>query len=96
VGEDSNESGRGKEIIEFDRDTIEREIRGRVRQIIEQVVEAELDAALGAKVSERVGERREGYRHGYRDRSLTTSVGPTQFTMPRARLRERFRTGPGD
>jgi len=89
MGEDSNESDRGKEIVEFDRDTIEREIRRRVRHTIEQVVEAELDAALGAKVSERVGEQRQGYRHGYRDRTLTTSVGPTQFTMPRARLHDR-------
>lgn len=89
MGEDINEGIRGKEIIEFDRDTIEREIRRRVRQTIEQVVEAELDAALGAKVSERVGEQRQGYRHGYRDRTLTTSVGPTQFTMPRARLHDR-------
>lgn len=89
MGEDSNEGGRGKEIVEFDRDTIEREIRDRVRHIIEQVVEAELDAALGAKVSERVGEQRQGYRHGYRERTLTTSVGPTQFTMPRGRLHNR-------
>lgn len=88
MGEDSNEGGRGKEIVEFDRDTIEREIRGRVREIIEQVVEAELEAALGAKVSQRV-ERRQGYRHGYRERTLTTSVGPTQFNMPRARVEDR-------
>jgi transposase-like protein len=77
------------EVDEFDRDTIEREIRARVRHIIEAVVEAELDAALGAKASQRVGEERKGYRHGSRARTLTTSVGPTTFAMPRARLQER-------
>jgi transposase-like protein len=86
VGEDINEDGGGKASIRFDRETIEREIRERVRQIIESVVEAEIEEALGAKPSERVGEQRRGYRHGYRERTLTTSVGPTTFAMPRGRL----------
>lgn len=85
--EDINEGEGGKEIVRFDRETIEREIRDRVRQIIEEVVEAELEEALGAKPSERVGEQRRGYRHGYRDRTLTTSVGPTTFSMPRGRVK---------
>jgi len=89
MGKSSNTGSAGKEIIRFDRDTIERTIRERVRDIIEQVVEAELDAALGAKPSQRVGDERKGYRHGYRERTLSTSTGPTTFAMPRARLRDR-------
>ncbi len=89
MGESSKASSGGKEVTEFDRETIERSIRNRVRDIIEEVVEAELDAALGAKPSQRVGEERTGYRHGYRERRLTTSTGPTTFAMPRARLRGR-------
>jgi len=30
---------------------------------------------------------RQGYRHGTRERTLTTSLGPTTFAMPRARVR---------
>jgi len=86
MGEHINEAIDGKQIVRFDRDTIEREIRQRVRHVIEQVVEEELDAALGAKVSQRVGEHRRGYRHGHRERTLTTSTGPTKFQMPRGRL----------
>jgi putative transposase len=89
MGESSKAGSEGKEVIGFDRDTIERTIRERVREIIEEVVEAELDTALGAQVSQRVGKRRQGYRHGYRERTLTTSTGPTTFAMPRARLRKR-------
>jgi transposase-like protein len=88
VGENTSEVGGGKEIVRFDRETIEREIRDRVRQIIEDVVEAEIEEALGAKPSARVGEQRRGYRHGYRERTLTTSVGPTKFAMPRGRVND--------
>jgi len=88
VGEHSNEVEGGKEIVRFDRETIEREIRDRMRCIIEDVVEAEIEEALGAKRSERVGEQRRGYRHGNRKRTLTTSVGPTKFTMPRGRVND--------
>ncbi len=88
MGENNKARVEGKAVEAFDRDTIERMIRERVREIIEQVVEAELNAALGAKVSQRVGEARQGYRHGYRARTLTTSTGPTMFTMPRARVRD--------
>ena len=41
----------------------------------------------GAAESARVGSARQGYRHGTRERTLTTSLGPTTFAMPRARLR---------
>ena len=86
--ENSNKVEGGKEIVSFDRETIEREIRERVRHIIEDVVEAEIEEALGAKPSARVGEQRRGYRHGCRERTLTTSVGPTRFAMPRGRVQD--------
>ncbi len=78
----------GKEIVRFDRETIEHEIRYGVRHIIEEVVRAEIKEALGARQSERVGEQRRGYRHGSRERTLTTSVGPTRFAMPRGRVKD--------
>jgi putative transposase len=67
-------------------DTIEARMRSRIRETIEAIVEEELEAALGAEKSARVGVARQGYRHGTRERTLTTSLGPTTFTMPRARL----------
>jgi putative transposase len=62
-------------------------IRQRVRETIEAVLEEELTVVLGARRSDRVGATRRGYRHGTRERVLTTSVGPTTLTVPRARLR---------
>jgi transposase-like protein len=67
-------------------DTIEARLRTRIRATIEAIVEEELEAALGAEKSARVGAARQGYRHGTRARTLTTSLGPTTFTMPRARV----------
>jgi putative transposase len=72
----------------FDADTIEREIRERIRNTIELIVEEELEAMLGAKPSQRVGSARQGYRHGHRERTLTTSLGATTIAMPRARMEE--------
>ena len=68
-------------------DTIEAEIRERVRGMIEAVVAEELEATLGAGRSQRVGAGRTGYRHGTRERELTTSLGKTKLTVPRARLK---------
>lgn len=68
-------------------EAIEEAIRARVRGVIEAIVEEELESALGASRSERTAGR-EGYRHGRRFRELTTSVGATRFSMPRARIRE--------
>jgi len=68
-------------------DSIEARMRERIREVIEVLVSEELDAALGANRSERL-DGRQGYRHGKRDRTLTTSLGPTTFSMPRARLAE--------
>jgi putative transposase len=68
-------------------DTIEAEIRGRIRGMIEAIVEEELETTLGAGRSQRVGAVRVGYRHGARERQLTTSLGKTTITLPRARLK---------
>jgi transposase-like protein len=65
---------------------LEMAIRQRARMLIDAIVEEELEIALGAAPSVRVGEARAGYRHGTRARTLTTSLGPTTFAMPRARL----------
>jgi putative transposase len=67
--------------------TLETLIRRRARGLIDAIVEEELEAALGAAESARVGTARQGYRHGTRERTLTTSLGPTTFAMPRARMR---------
>jgi putative transposase len=67
--------------------SLETIIRRRARGLIDAIVEEELEAALGAPESARVGPARQGYRHGTRERTLTTSLGPTTFAMPRARLR---------
>src|SRR3989442_9026412 len=85
MGSDSRkrDPGEGREVAA---DTIERVMRERVRDTIERIVAEELEAALGAARSARVGEARAGYRHGTRSRTLTTSLGPTTITMPRARL----------
>src|SRR5215469_13914446 len=67
-------------------DTIEAEIRDRVRGMIEIIVDEELEAALGAGRSARV-DARTGYRHGARERQLSTSLGKTTIKLPRARLK---------
>jgi putative transposase len=78
----SDEAMRADEVT-----TLETLIRRRARGLIDAIVEEELEAALGAAESARVGAARQGYRHGTRERTLTTSLGPTTFAMPRARVR---------
>jgi len=80
--------GDEKEIPEFGCDSIEQAMRLRIRDTIEELVKEELDAVLGASKSARVGEQRQGYRHGTRARTLTTSLGPATFAMPRARIQQ--------
>src|SRR5438128_8457983 len=67
--------------------SLETIIRRRARGLIDAIVEEELEAALGAAPSARVGTARQGYRHGTRERTLTTSLGPTTFALPRARVK---------
>ncbi|MBV8055986.1 MAG: hypothetical protein JO071_12180 [Deltaproteobacteria bacterium] len=55
-----------EEGFEWRLDTIEAEIRERVRGMIEAIVEEELESTLGAGKSQRVGAVRTGYRHGVR------------------------------
>jgi transposase-like protein len=83
---DHNKSGTERKDLFGEHDRLELGIREQVRSWIERVVQEELTAVLGADSSLRVGERRRGYRHGTRERTLTTSLGPTTFTLPRARL----------
>jgi putative transposase len=86
--ERDSRKGVGEEGFEWGADTIEAEIRQRVRGMIEAVVEEELEATLGAGRSQRVGAARTGYRHGARERQLTTSLGKTTIMLPRARLKD--------
>lgn len=72
---------------EFGPDTIEQFMREQVREKLGQIVEEEVMLAMGAERYERAGEERRGYLHGKRTRTLTTSLGPTAFEMPRARLK---------
>ena len=83
----SNDSRAGVagEAPRVDGDSIELRMRERIRVTIEEIVEEELATALGAGRSSRVEERR-GYRHGTRERTLTTTLGPATFEMPRARV----------
>jgi len=83
---DSKRLPRREEVVDFGPDTIEQVIRERIRATIETIVEEELKAALEAVRPARVGEGRRGYRHGMWARTLTTSLGPTTFTVSRARL----------
>jgi len=70
----------------FTAESIEERMRERIRETIEALVNEELESALGAESSERTASRR-GYRHGSRWRTLTTSLGPTRFELPRARVK---------
>src|SRR2546428_12380828 len=88
MGTDSKPGVLREEAAEVGPDTIEQVMRERVRATIEAIVDEELEAALGAARSARVGEVRRGYRHGVRPRTLTTSLGPTTFTLPRARVHQ--------
>jgi putative transposase len=82
-----------EEGFEWGPDTIEAEIRERVRGMIEAIVEEELESALGAAKSQRVAASRTGYRHGARERQLTTSLGKTTIMLPRARLKDAHGAG---
>jgi transposase-like protein len=85
---DHTKSSTERKDLSGDRDRLEVGIREQVRTWIEAIVEEELATVLGAASSVRVGDTRRGYRHGSRPRTLTTSLGPTTFTLPRARLFE--------
>lgn len=69
--------------LPFALDAVSEIARERVRQVLGQVAQEELTAFLGAGAYARSAGRR-GYRNGTKNRTLTTSFGPTEFTMPRA------------
>lgn len=83
----SNDSKNRESKEAFGPDTIEQYMREQVREKLQQIVEEEVHSALGAARYERIGEERRGYLNGTRRRTLTTSLGPTTFEMPRARLK---------
>jgi len=83
----SNDTNKSQGREAFGPDTIEQFMRDQVREKLGQIIEEEVMLAMGAGRYERVGEKRRGYLHGTRTRTLTTSLGPTAFEMPRARLK---------
>src|SRR5713226_8285719 len=87
MAKDSRKVSSDEAVRADDPTTLETVIRRRARGLIDAIIEEELEAALGAAPSARVGLARQGYRHGTRERTLTTSLGPTTFAMPRARVR---------
>lgn len=69
--------------VPFTVDSLSDAIRGHIREMIGLIAGEELTAFLGAKAYDRTPGRR-GYRNGTKLRTLTTSVGKTEFLMPRA------------
>jgi transposase-like protein len=69
-------------------DLLAEALRGRIRGAIQSIIDEELSKCLGAGSYERTGKRL-GYRHGTEQRKLSTSLGPVELEVPRARLRER-------
>ena len=65
-------------------DPLSEHLRGMVLEAIVAFARAEIDEALLAGRYAR--ESRGGYRHGSRDRTLTTSFGPADVLLPRARM----------
>ena len=86
MAKDSRNGSTNEAAHAVDVTSLETIMRRRARGLIDAIVEEELEAALGAAPSARVGPARQGYRHGPRERTLTTSLGPTTFAMPRARV----------
>jgi len=69
--------------LPFSMDVFSEVARDRVRQALSLVAQEELTAFLGADSYART-ETRRGYRNGTKSRTLTTSFGPTELTIPRA------------
>ncbi len=69
----------------FTGDSLGESIRNYLRTAILKIAEEELSAFLGAEAGVRTPARR-GYRNGCsRKRTITTSAGPTEVQLPRAR-----------
>jgi len=69
--------------LPFTMDVLSQFARDRVRAVLCEVVQEEMTAFLGAGSYART-EARRGYRNGSKSRTLTTSWGPTELTVPRA------------
>src|SRR5687768_4165731 len=71
-------------------DPIESGLRERVRGFIEEMIRSELDAVLARPRYGRLDRGAPtgiaGHRHGSRTRTLLGTFGPTEITVPRARL----------
>lgn len=67
----------------FTMDVLSQVARGRVREALDKIAQEELTAFLGASRYDRT-DARCGYRNGTKNRTLTTSWGPTEITVPRA------------
>lgn len=67
----------------FTMDVFSQVARERVRVALSEIAKEELAAFLGAERYDRT-EARCGYRNGSKIRTLTTSWGPTELTVPRA------------
>ena len=65
-----------------EKETLEMQIRGKIREWIVEMVEEELSAVLSAGRHVR-SEGRRGYRNGRRKRTFTSSVGHYELELPR-------------
>jgi putative transposase len=64
--------------------SVEDLVRAHVRDFVQSVMEDEVSIALERSRYERGGV---GYRNGHRDRTVLTTFGPVELSVPRARLR---------
>jgi putative transposase len=71
--------------LPFGMDVLSEVARDRVRQALNQIAQEELTAFLGADAYART-ETRRGYRNGTKTRTVGTSFGPTELTVPRASI----------
>lgn len=69
--------------LPFSVDALSEIARDRVRRALSQIAQEELTAFLGAGAYART-EARRGYRNGTKTRTLSTSFGPTELSVPRA------------
>ncbi len=69
--------------LPFGMDVLSDVARDHIRQALSRVAQEEMTAFLGAGVYART-ETRRGYRNGTTSRTIATSFGPTELTMPRA------------
>jgi putative transposase len=64
---------------------IKNELRDQLKEMLEEIAEAEADEQIGALRYERGSIGRSDYRNGHRVRSVGTSMGTVEISVPRAR-----------